>query len=137
MRPSIFLLGASLLTSGVLADFSYTAKMTHHGVEVPVEFTPMPPRNRTKNASNVKRDGPVSTTTNWAGAIQEAPSSGLFQSITAQWQVPGIYSPGPPLTSDTYWLYEWVGIDSDCGVILQSGTAQTVSQLIIMYSDIR
>jgi hypothetical protein len=103
--------------------------MTHRGVEVPVLFTPIPPRNRLpKEAPNLhsKRDGPVSTTTNWAGAIQEAPSSGLFQSITAQWQVPGIYTPGPPLTTDTYWLYEWVGIDSACGVILQSGTGQTV-----------
>lgn len=60
----------------------------------------------------------------------EAPVSGQFSSITAQWQVPGIYSPGPPLTSDTYWLYEWVGIDSSCGVILQSGTGQTVSFLL-------
>lgn len=128
MKTSIFLLGASLLASGVLAEFTFSGKMTHHGVEVPVEFTPMPSRNKLpNNTTNAKRDGPVSTTTNWAGAIQEAPSSGLFQSITAQWQVPGIYSPGPPLTTDTYWLYEWVGIDSACGVILQSGTAQTVS----------
>jgi hypothetical protein len=129
MRTSTLLIGASLLTSGVLAEFNYTAKMTHRGVEVPVVFTPIPPRNRLpKEAPNShsKRDGSVSTTTNWAGAIQEAPSSGLFRSITAQWQVPGIYTPGPPLTTDTYWLYEWVGIDSACGVILQSGTGQTV-----------
>ncbi|KAE9369699.1 concanavalin A-like lectin/glucanase, partial [Stipitochalara longipes BDJ] len=125
---SILFLGASLLTSGALATLNYTARMTHHGVEVPVVFTDLPPRNRlSKQAPNHKRDGPVSNTVNWAGAIQEAPVSGVFSSISATWQVPGIYSPGPALTDDTYYLYEWVGIDSDCGVILQAGTAQTLN----------
>lgn len=70
MRPSTFLFGASLLTSA-LAEFSYSAKMTHHGVEVPFEVTELPRHNRTaKHTTNAKRDGPVSTTNNWAGAIQ-------------------------------------------------------------------
>lgn len=111
--------------------------MTHHGVEVPVVLTELPPRNRLpQSGPSHKRDGPVSNTVNWAGAIQEAPVSGLFESISATWQVPGIYSPGPALTTDTYWLYEWVGIDSDCGVILQSGTGQTVSSLQILLASI-
>jgi hypothetical protein len=133
MRTSTpFLLGASLLASSVLAELSYTAKMTHHGVEVPVNFieSPTPSDGRlSKPAQNVtsKRGGPISTTNNWAGAIQEAPVSGNFRSISAQWKVPGIYSPGPPLTEATYGLSQWVGIGSSCGVILQAGTAQSVS----------
>jgi len=128
MRSSTFFLGASLLASEAVAAFNYTTRMTHHGVEVPVVLTELPPGDRLPHfGPSQKRDGPVSNTANWAGAIQEAPVSGLFYSISATWQVPGIYSPGPALTDDTYWLYEWVGIDSACGCILQSGTGQTVS----------
>jgi len=127
MRSSSLFLVASALASGTLAALNFTTRMTHHGIEVPVVLTELPPRNRLpKQGPNHKRDGPVSNTVNWAGAIQEAPVSGQFRSISATWQVPGIYTPGPALTQDTYWLYEWVGIDSDCGVILQSGTGQTV-----------
>ena len=131
MRTSTLLIGASLLTSGVLAEFNYTAKMTHRGVEVPVVFTPIPPRNRLpKEAPNShsKRDGSVSTTTNWAGAIQEVPSSGLFHTVSANWEVPSISTPaGQTLGTTAYWLYEWVGIDSSCDVILQAGTEAYVS----------
>lgn len=102
MRTSTLLLRATLLVPGAIAELTYTAKMTYHGVEVPVEFTTMPHRYGTPvetaltedgtNATN-KRSGPISVTTNWAGAIQEAPSSGVFRSISAEWRVPGFYSP--------------------------------------------
>jgi hypothetical protein len=123
MKPSsLLLLGASLLTSSALAELSYTAKMTHHGIEVPIEFTALPPRRNQPLSSHSKRQS-ISSTANWAGAIQEAPSSGLFYTVSANWNVPSISTPpGQTLTTDAYWLYEWVGIDSSCGVILQAGT---------------
>jgi hypothetical protein len=107
------------------------------GVEHPTTLTPnvLPQRKSLPdlhaNLTNSKRSGPISVTDNWAGAIQEAPTSGVFRTITAEWQVPGVYPPhGVTLGSAAYWLYEWVGIGSDCGIILQAGTAQVVS-----YSD--
>jgi hypothetical protein len=43
--------------------------------------------------------------------------------------VPSIYTPvGQTLSQDAYWLYEWVGLDSSCGVILQAGTGAYVSK---------
>jgi hypothetical protein len=131
MKASSFLLlGASLLSSSVLASLSYTAKMTHHGAEVPVVFSSLPPRhNGPKQPPHGKRQS-ISNTTNWAGAIQEAPTSGLFHTVSANWQVPSISTPaGQTLGTDAYWLYEWVGIDSSCGVILQAGTGAYVSKL--------
>jgi hypothetical protein len=119
---SLLLLGASLLTPCAQATLSYTAKMTHHGTEVPIEFTPLPSRHNQPLSSHSKRQS-ISSTANWAGAIQEAPSSGLFYTVSANWNVPSISTPsGQTLTTNAYWLYEWVGIDSSCGVILQAGT---------------
>ncbi|KAE9376027.1 concanavalin A-like lectin/glucanase [Stipitochalara longipes BDJ] len=123
MKPfSALLFGASLIFN-VLASLSYTAKMTHHGVEVPVQFSALPARhNGPKLPPHAKRQS-ISNTANWAGAIQEAPSSGLFHTVSANWQVPSISTPpGQTLGTTAYWLYEWVGIDSSCGVILQAGT---------------
>jgi hypothetical protein len=104
--------------------------MTHHGAEVPVVFSSLPPRyNGPKQPPYGKRQHPISYTFNWAGAIQEAPTSGLFHTVPANWQVPSIYTPvGQTLSQDAYWLYEWVGIDSSCGVILQAGTGAYVSK---------
>jgi hypothetical protein len=80
MRPSTLLYGASLLASA-LAEFKYSGKMTQNGVEVPVEFTELPSHNRTRShARHSKRDGPVSTTNNWAGTIQGKDSSRFEQS---------------------------------------------------------
>ena len=126
-RSSLLLLGASLF-SNVLASLVYTAKMTHHGIEVPVQFSSLPPRhNGLKKPPHSKRQS-ISSTSNWAGAIQEAPSSGLFYTVSANWQVPSISTPaGQTLGTNAYWLYEWVGIDSSCGVILQAGTGAYVS----------
>lgn len=134
MKPSTLLfLGASLLTSGVLA-VTYESKLIIKGVEHPATLTPgvLPQRKSLPdlhaNVTNSKRSGPISVTNNWAGAIQEAPTSGVFRTIHAEWQVPGVYAPpGVTLGSSAYWLYEWVGISSDCGTILQAGTAQVVS----------
>jgi hypothetical protein len=90
---TIVLLGASLLTSNVLGKLSYTANMTHHGIEVPVEFTPLPAlRSGPEKPPHIKRQS-IRNTANWAGAIQEAPSSGLFHTISANWQVPSISTP--------------------------------------------
>lgn len=127
----LLLLGASFISSGVLASLSFTARMTHHGTDVPVKFSSLPPRhNGPKQPPHGKRQShPISNTGNWAGAIQEAPTSGLFHTVSANWQVPSISIPaGQTLGTDAYWLYEWVGIDSSCGVILQAGTGAFVSQ---------
>jgi hypothetical protein len=140
---SLLLLGASLLASGVLAEVSgvvsgvsYTAKLTHHGVEIPLEFTSLPARHSLpdkKSESTTGKRTSVSTTANWAGAIQEAPSSGLFQTVSANWQVPSVSAPpGTTLGTDLYWLYEWVGIDSSCDVILQAGTGAYVRHSLIL-----
>lgn len=134
MKPStLFFLGASLFISSVLA-VTYDSKLIIKGVEHPATLTPnvLPERKSLPdlhaNVTNNKRSGPISVTANWAGAIQEAPTSGVFRTITAEWQVPGVYPPpGVALGSAAYWLYEWVGIGSDCGIILQAGTAQVVS----------
>jgi len=126
-RSCVLLLGTSLFAN-VLASLSYTAKMTHRGIEVPVEFSSLPPRNNgLKQPPHSKRQS-ISSTSNWAGAIQEAPSSGLFYTVSANWQVPSISPPaGQTLGTNAYWLYEWVGIDSSCDVILQAGTGAYVS----------
>jgi len=125
---TIVLLGVSLLTSNVLGKLSYIAKMTHHGIEVPVEFTPLPAlRNGPEKSPHRKRQS-ISNTANWAGAIQEVPSSALFHTVSANWEVPSISTPaGQTLGTTAYWLYEWVGIDSSCDVILQAGTEAYVS----------
>jgi hypothetical protein len=131
MKTTSFLLfGALLLTSGALASISYTAKMAHRGAEVPAVFSSLPHRHhRPKQPRHGKRQHPINNTLNWAGAIQEAPTSGLFYTVSASWQVPSISTPvGQTLGTDAYWLYEWVGIDSLCGAILQAGTGAYVSR---------
>ena len=138
MKTTSFLLfGALLFTSGALASIAYTAKMTHHGAEVPVVFSSLPPRhNGPKQPPHGKRQHPISNTSNWAGAIQEASTSGLFHTVSANWQVPSISTPvGQTLGTDAYWFYEWVGIDSSCGVILQAGTGAYVSKNKSNYSN--
>lgn len=123
---SLILLGASLLASGVLAELSYIAKMSRNGVEGPIELTPMPSRYNLPIQARSKRQT-VSETENWAGAIQEEPPSGLFNTVSANWQVPTISAPpGFDLTEEAYWLYEWVGIGSSCDVIVQAGTGSHV-----------
>jgi hypothetical protein len=79
MKPSsLLLLGASLLTSSALAELSYTAKMTHHGIEVPIEFTALPPRHNQPLSSHSKRQS-ISSTANWAGAILRTFLHGIGQ----------------------------------------------------------
>lgn len=131
---TLFSVGASILFSGARAG-QQTYSMTHNGVEVPVVIKELPWIDRKLNfnssASQSKRDGPISVTTNWAGAIQESPVAGDFHTIAADWRVNGIYPPpgvGPPTGSDEYFLVEWVGLGSDCGVIFQAGTGQTLTQ---------
>ncbi len=127
-------LGASSLFTSALAS-QITYNMTHNGVEVPVVLNSLPWMDRemhlNKTAPQSKRDGPISVTTNWAGAIQNSPVAGSFHTIIADWNVPGIYPPpgvSAPTGSETYYLVEWVGIGSDCGTIIQAGTGQILTE---------
>ncbi|KAN0121796.1 concanavalin A-like lectin/glucanase [Hyaloscypha variabilis] len=127
-------LGASSLFTSALAG-QITYNMTHNGVEVPVVLKSLPWMDRqlhlNKTAPQSKRDGPISVTTNWAGAIQNSPVAGSFHTIIADWNVPGIYPPpgvSAPTGSETYYLVEWVGIGSDCGTIIQAGTGQILTE---------
>jgi hypothetical protein len=112
MRTSFLLLGVFLFTSNALRE-----------------------RNPLRNITtlNHKRDGVIEMH-NWAGAGQNASGSNVFQTITAQWQVPRIYDPpGDPSLADStinnpVLLGEWTGFTGDCGVIVQAGTSQTVSR---------
>ncbi|PMD60504.1 uncharacterized protein K444DRAFT_394432 [Hyaloscypha bicolor E] len=55
--------------------------MTHSGVDVPVVMKELHWMDRKKHLNNSapqsKRSGPISTTTNWAGAIQNSPVAGF------------------------------------------------------------
>lgn len=130
-------LGAvSLLSIASAGKVSYS--MTHNDVEVPVTVKELPWMDRqlklnTTAAPNgpTARSGPVSTTSNWAGTIWNSAPSGSYGTITAKWNVPGIYPPpGSPASvpgGKTYFLVEWVGIGSDCGHIIQAGTGQILT----------
>jgi hypothetical protein len=111
----------------------FTANLTdHNGNDVPFTLKDFPIYDRlprwNSSGARSKRDGPISTTDNWAGTIQEKPVAGDFHTIIADWNVPGIYPPpGAAVTSSQqYVLVEWVGIGSDCGYIFQAGTGQTL-----------
>jgi hypothetical protein len=115
--------GLSGLASAITVNVTLTDK---DGSALPYTLHPKDnSSHRSSPATGVNRRRQV-TSSNWCGGIWT--SGGPWESVTGTWTVPSVSDGSNPSSTEQY-FYQWVGIGgwTDCGVILQAGTAIFVS----------
>lgn len=139
----------ALLSAAVQAAFTETVNgvtytVTHldaDGSELPVEFGPsidatsrvaqreQRRKARAAGTTSADLDKRTQTFSNWCGAANLSPPSGVWNAVSGGWTVPEISLHSGQSASSQPSLVQWIGIDGDgcqSGGLIQGGSGSQV-----------